>query len=131
MEELLYSALDLAAIISSMDLGCREQANFLEQVWENERAFLRSGYRDNKRQMILDTSYWLTYFSDKPTIDAEFPTILKGRAGGRRRTPDRELYKRLCRLGLVFQKHSVENPLWGRQGLYPAQATYFDEMLWV
>ena len=75
MEELLYSALDLAAIISSMDLGCRAQAVFLEQIWENERAFLWSGYRDNKRQMILDTSYWLTYFSDKPTIDAEFPMI--------------------------------------------------------
>ena len=75
MEELLYSSIDLAAIISSMDLSCREQADFLERIWENEQPFLWSGYRGNKRQMILDTSYWLTYFGDKPTIDAEFPII--------------------------------------------------------
>lgn len=75
MEELCYSALDIAAIIGSMGLGCRAQAEFLDRVWENERPFLQKDYRDNKRQMILDVSYWLTYFSDKPAIDAEFPVI--------------------------------------------------------
>lgn len=75
MEELCYSALDLAAIISGMDLGCRAMADFLERVWEGERPFLQKVYRENKRQLILDTSYWLTYLSDKPTIDAEFPII--------------------------------------------------------
>ncbi len=77
MEELCYTALDLAAIINSIELGCRKQAEFLEQIWENEKPFLLSYYRSNKRQLILDTSYWLTYFSDKPSIDAEFPVIQK------------------------------------------------------
>ena len=77
MEELCYSALDLAAIISGMGLGCRATADFLEQVWENEKPFFQKIYRQNKRQLILDTNYWLTYLSDKPTIDAEFPVIQK------------------------------------------------------
>lgn len=75
MEELCYSALDLAAIISGMELGCRATADFLERVWEGERPFLRKIYRENKRQLVLDTNYWLTYLSDKPAIDAEFPVI--------------------------------------------------------
>lgn len=75
MEELCYSALDLAAIIGGMELGCRATADFLEQVWERERPFLQKIYRENKRKLILDTSYWLTYLSDKPAIDAEFPII--------------------------------------------------------
>lgn len=75
MEELCYSALDLAAIISGMGLGCRTRADFLERVWEGEGPFLQKMYRENKRQLILDTSYWLTYLSDKPAIDAEFPVI--------------------------------------------------------
>ena len=57
MEELCYSALDIAAIIGSMGLGCRAQAEFLNCVWENERPFLQKDYRNNKRQMILDVSY--------------------------------------------------------------------------
>ena len=75
MDKLCFSALDLAAIISSMGLGCRATADFLEQVWEGERPFLQKVYRENKRQLILDTNYWLTYLSDKPAIDAEFPVI--------------------------------------------------------
>lgn len=75
MEELCYSALDLAAIISSMGLGCQATADFLERVWDGERPFLQEMYREHKRQLILDSNYWLTYLSDKPAIDAEFPTI--------------------------------------------------------
>jgi len=75
MEELCYSALDLAVIISGMNLGCRATADFLERVWEGERPFLQKIYREKKRQLILDTNYWMTYLSNKPAIDAEFPVI--------------------------------------------------------
>ena len=75
MEELCYGALDLAAIISGMELGCRATADFIERIWEGERPFLQKMYRENKRRLILDTNYWLTYLSDKPAIDAEFPVI--------------------------------------------------------
>ena len=75
MERLCYSSLDLAAIIRSMNLGCQSQADLLEQIWENERPFLQEKYRDNKRRLILDTYFKMTYLSDKPAIDAEFPYI--------------------------------------------------------
>lgn len=75
MDELFYSALDLAAIISSMELGCKEQAALLDRIWDNEKPFLWAGYRNNKRQMLLDVSYWINYFSDKETIDTEFPAV--------------------------------------------------------
>lgn len=82
MAALYYSALDLAAIIRSMDLGYRAQSELLDQVWENERAFIQKEYLDNKRQMIMDVFYWLTYLSDKPSIDAEFPVIQRDIAAG-------------------------------------------------
>ena len=75
--ELCYSAFVLAVFISGMGLGCRTTADFLERVWEGELPFLQKMYRENKRQLILDTSYWLTYLSDKPSIDTEFPIIQK------------------------------------------------------
>ncbi len=75
MEQLCYSPLDIAVIISSMDLSCQAQVKFMEQIWAYERSFIQSIYRDNKRRLILDTAYWLTYLSEKPTIDVEFPMI--------------------------------------------------------
>ena len=75
MEEMLYNALDLAAFIRSMDLSCKAQAKFLECVWAQEYAFLPNIYRLNKRRMVQDVLYWLSYFSDKTALDAELPLI--------------------------------------------------------
>lgn len=75
MENLCYNSLDLAAIITSLGLGCRATAEFLENIWAKEHPFIDNSYRNNKRQLISDTHYWLTYLSDKPTIDAEFPIL--------------------------------------------------------
>lgn len=75
MKELYYSALDLAIIISSLNLGCREEAELLKRIWHNERAYLLSEYRKNFRKFMLDVYYWLIYRFDKPAIDAEFPAI--------------------------------------------------------
>ncbi len=58
-----------------MNLECQATADFLERIWEGERPFLQKIYRESKRQLILDVNYWLTYLSDKPAIDAEFPVI--------------------------------------------------------
>lgn len=75
MEDLCYNSLDLAAIISGMGLGCRATAEFIEAVWTGEQPFIDKGYRGNKLQLIKDTNYWITYLSDKPAIDAEFPIL--------------------------------------------------------
>lgn len=75
MEELCYSPLDIAAVIYSRGLGYRTMVDFLNSIWENEQSFFQKEYRDNKRKMILGVYYWLTYLSDNPAIDAEFPVI--------------------------------------------------------
>lgn len=77
MEELNYSALDLAVFVSSMDLPCREESRVIESVWAGENELLSSRYKDNLRQFILDVRYWLNYFYEKPVLDKEFPAVQK------------------------------------------------------
>lgn len=76
-EELYYSPLDLAAIISSLDLEAQKTADFLDFVWENERPYLKVPWRQSKRDLVLHTLYWLTYLQDGPVIDEELPLIQK------------------------------------------------------
>ena len=77
MRALLYSALDLAAIISSMELGCQEESHTIDLIWEGEKSFFADQYRTDKRKFILDIRYWMHYFYEKPILDREFPTIQK------------------------------------------------------
>lgn len=77
MQNLFYSALDIAAIISSMQLGCREENRILDLIWEGEKVFLDSRYRTDQRKLILDVYYWMQYFYEKPVLDQEFPAIQK------------------------------------------------------
>ena len=77
MEELNYSALDLAVFVSSMDLSCREESRVIESIWAGENELLSSRYKDNLRQFILDVRYWLNYFYEKPVLDKEFPAVQK------------------------------------------------------
>lgn len=71
MQELCYSALDIAIIVSSMQLGCRDESRILDRIWVGEKAFLDIPYRTNQRKFILETYHWLQYFYDKPIIDRE------------------------------------------------------------
>ncbi|MDD4510784.1 MAG: hypothetical protein PHY23_07785 [Oscillospiraceae bacterium] len=77
MRGMCFSALDLAAILSGMELGSRAESEFLDRIWDNERAFLAPEYRCNRRMLILDMMYWTHYFSDKMALDNEFPAIAK------------------------------------------------------
>ena len=82
MDTLLYSALDLAAIISSMELGCREESRMMGLIWEGEKSFLSSPYQTNRRKFFLDIYYWMHYFYEKPILDREFPAIQKDLQNG-------------------------------------------------
>lgn len=77
MREFYYSAMDLAAIANSVNLSAKEEADFLENIWTYERAFLLPEGYENKRKLILGFSYWRYYLQDKGAIDAEFPAIRK------------------------------------------------------
>lgn len=75
MDELLYSPLDIAVILSGLDLDCRQETAFLNRLWEQERAFFQSEYRAEKKKWLLAVYYWSHYWYDKPSMDAEFPCI--------------------------------------------------------
>ena len=77
MKELCYSALDVAAIVSGMDLGCQEESRLVEKIWDTEKVFIEMQYRSNKRKFILDVCYWMHYFYENPILDREFPAIQK------------------------------------------------------
>lgn len=77
MQELCYSAIDIAAIISSMHPGYREESRMLDLIWENETVFLAAPYRTNRRKFLLEVYYWMHYFYEKPVLDQEFPVIQK------------------------------------------------------
>lgn len=76
-EELYYSALDLAIILSGFQLDCCGEATLMEQIWEKERPYFQERYRANKHQLFLDTLFWEHYLYDKAAIDRDFPIVKK------------------------------------------------------
>jgi len=103
MQGLCYSALDIAVIVSSMQLGCRDESRILDRIWEGEKAFLDIPYRANQRKFILDTYHWLQYFYDKPVIDKEFPAIQKDLAYSNRTLQADQLTSDFSDLDLFFK----------------------------
>lgn len=77
MQELYYTALDIAAIVNSMEMGMKAEAKLLDQLWKFDRSLFLPKYYDNQRKLILDVHYWTDYLHDKPIIDAEYPAIQK------------------------------------------------------
>ncbi len=75
MDELCYSALDIAVVLNGLALDGQKEMTFLNRVWEHERSFLQKKYRSNKRKWFLDVLHWSHYLYDKQAIDAEFPAI--------------------------------------------------------
>ena len=77
MKTLCYRAIDLAAILSGMELNCQDEAVWIEKVYNGEQSFIAKEYRGDKRKFVLEISYWQHYFYDKPLLDKEFPVIQK------------------------------------------------------
>ena len=81
MNELLYSAFDLACIINNFDLSENISAELIYKLWNEEKNFLQPEYRKNYRKWFLDVRYWSNYIYDKVTFDKEFPAIQKDCGG--------------------------------------------------
>ena len=77
MNELLYSALDVACIINSFNLTESFSAELIDKLWSEEKIFLKPEYRQNYRKWFLDVRYWSNYFYNKVSFDKEFPAIQK------------------------------------------------------
>ena len=117
MQNFLYSALDLAAIINSMKLGCQAESRLIEQIWNGEKAFFAEKYREDKRKFILDIYYWTHYLHDKPTMDSELPAIQKDLADGKHDV-DIEQYKSDCENLELFFKSVRIRVLYGNGNAY-------------
>lgn len=103
MRDLLYSALDLAAIISSMKLGCQEESRIIDLIWAGEKFFFADQYRTDKRKFILDIHYWMHYFYEKPILDREFPAIQKDLAYGKYTVNKEQYISEYTDLDLFFK----------------------------
>ena len=103
MQWLYYSALDIAVIVSSMQLGCQAESRILDRIWAGEKEFLDTPYRTNQRKFILDAYHWLQYFYDKPIIDREFPAIQKDLAHSNRALQAEQLTSDFLDLDLFFK----------------------------
>ena len=117
MRALLYSALDLAAIISSMELTCREESHIIDLIWEGEKTFFADKYRSNKRKFILDIRYWMRYFHEKPILDQEFPAIQKDLAYGKHTVNTEEYISDYSDLDLFFKSVRIRI-LYGKSNGY-------------
>lgn len=103
MQGLCYSALDIAVIVSSMQLGCRDEAEYLTGYGRARKHFSIFHTRANQRKFILDTYHWLQYFYDKPVIDKEFPAIQKDLAYSNRTLQADQLTSDFSDLDLFFK----------------------------
>lgn len=77
MNSLLYSALDIAYIINSFDMGAKEAADFMERLWMEEMCFLHSSFRYDKHKFVTSIYHWSDYLTDKAELDTELAAISK------------------------------------------------------
>ena len=82
MNELLYTAQDLAIILIGMDLDCRIESVVMDRIWNREKEFLAEPYRQDRRKFTLEVLYWRHYFSEKTTLDRELPVVQKDLESG-------------------------------------------------
>ena len=81
MNELFYTALDVACIIDNFELTVKTSAELIRKIFHKENFFLAQDYKNNYRQWLLDIRYWEGYLYDKVNFDKEFPAIKKDSGG--------------------------------------------------
>lgn len=92
MNELLYTAQDLAIILIGMDLDCRIESAVMDRIWNREKEFLAEPYRQDRRRFTLEVLYWRHYFSKKPLWTGSFRFVQKDLESGGH-TVDLERYR--------------------------------------
>ena len=75
MNELFYTAFDVACIINNFDLTEKFSAKLIWKLWNDDKNFLQPKYRKNYRKFFFDVRYWSDYLYNKVTFDKEFPMI--------------------------------------------------------
>ena len=61
MQELLYSAFDIAYVITQNDMGAKKATDFVNWFWQEEVSFLNQQYRYDKYKLVSDVYYLSDY----------------------------------------------------------------------
>ena len=147
MDELCYSALDIAIVLNGLELDCQGETAFLNRVWEYERSFLQRRYRSDKGKWLLNVRHWSHYLYDKYSIDAEFPAIQRDvlSSGGNLQEEeftsdfsDMELFFKNARLRILYGpgkdyirvKRRTLMARYGYKRLSPALLEYFNRCIY-
>lgn len=75
MEELLYTAFDVACIVDNLGLSTKQTIKLAKQMHNVDKNYISTEYRESYRNWVLDILYWSEYMEDKIALDAEFPSI--------------------------------------------------------
>ncbi len=75
MNELLYTALDVACIVDNLGLSIKQTIHLAKRMHDEDKNYLAAEYRGSYRKWLLDILYWSEYMLDKITLDAEFPSV--------------------------------------------------------
>lgn len=131
MNELLYTAQDLAIILIGMDLDCRIESAVMDRIWNWEKEFLAEPYRQDRRKFTLEVLYWRHYFSEKTTLDRELPVVQKDLESGGH-TVDLEEYRSdYFDPQSVLQKCPNPLPVWDGEGVCAYQAADPFGCVWI
>lgn len=126
MQELFYSAFDMACIVDNFGFTTQEAMMLAHKMWQEDNIFLEQRYRHDYKKWALDIMYWSDYMQDKITLDAEFPAV-KEACGGtlnieelKRDDFDIDLFFKKMRVRILF----ISKNRFVRMKLRTLMATY-------
>jgi hypothetical protein len=107
MNPFKYSAIEIAIIISEMELGCREENRLIEEIWFGEKRYLEKKYKNNKKKFILDVYYWIHYVYEKSSMDNEFLKLQNEFKKNNRTVDENDYVNDYSQLELFFKKSRI------------------------
>lgn len=75
MTELFYDTYSVAYFILTQEMSIKRQMESMNKIFEEEKEFLLPELRNNRKNFISKTMFWINYISDKDGIEKEFPLI--------------------------------------------------------
>ena len=103
MNGLFYSPLDIAVIVTLMELDCKYESTILRLIWERENSLIEQEYRDSFKKYILSVRYWMNYLYEKQDIDREFPCVSKDAADSGSNVSKEDFTNDFSNLDLFFK----------------------------
>ena len=75
MKEMLYSPRDLATIIVQNEMSVRESYEFVQKVWDKEKAYLEDIYHESVSKLILEVMKYCNMLQNEEVFINEAENI--------------------------------------------------------